>query len=82
SGDKLFLLTNELRLRLPWRFYFIGRYDVGEVYTAADQIKLRNLRHGVGATLALDSPIGPVEFGYGRSGRDQERWYLNVGHPF
>ncbi len=82
SGDKLFLLNNELRVKLPLRLYFISRYDMGEVYTATDQIKLRNLRHGVGISLALDAPIGPVEFGYGVADTDEERFYLNVGFSF
>ncbi len=82
SGDKVFTLTNELRVKLPLRLYLTGRYDMGEVYTATDQIKLRNLRHGVGISLALDSPIGPLEFGYGVADTDEERFYFNVGYSF
>ncbi|MFH1372827.1 MAG: patatin-like phospholipase family protein [bacterium] len=82
SGDKLFMLSNELRLKLPLWLYLTARHDMGEVYTAADEIKLRNLRHGVGLFLSLDSPIGPVEFGYGVADTDEERFYLNVGYTF
>ena len=82
SGDKVFVLSNELRMKLPLRLYLTGRYDIGEVYTATDQIKLRNLRHGVGIFLALDSPIGPLEFGYGVADTDEERFYFNVGYSF
>jgi NTE family protein len=82
SGDKVFVLSNELRVKLPLRLYLTGRYDIGEVYTATDQIKLRNLRHGVGIFLALDSPIGPLEFGYGIADTDEERFYFNVGYSF
>ncbi len=82
TGDKLFILSNELRLKLPLWLYLTARYDMGEVYTAADEIKLRNLRHGVGLFLSLDSPIGPMEFGYGVADTDEERFYLNVGYTF
>lgn len=82
SGDKLLVLTNELRLKLPLRLYLTARYDMGDVYTATDQIKLRNVRHGVGLFLALDSPLGPFEFGYGVADSDTDRFYLNIGYSF
>ena len=82
SGDKMLLINNELRLKLPLSLYIVARYDIGEVYTSADQIKLRNLRHGFGMSLALDSPIGPVEFGYGVADEDHNRWYFGAGLSF
>jgi NTE family protein len=81
SGDKLFVLTSELRAKLPIWLYLTVRHDMGEVYTTTDQIKLSKLRHGFGISLALDSPIGPVEFGYGVSDV-HERFYLNIGYDF
>ncbi len=81
-GDKLFVLTNELRLKLPLRLYLTARLDMGEVYTATDQVKLRNLRHGASLFLALDSPLGPFEFGYGIADNNQDRFYLNLGYGF
>ncbi len=82
SGDKVFLLSNELRIRLFFRLYFLLRHDMGEVYSITDQIKLRNLRHGVGFFFALDSPLGPVEFGYGIADSHSKRYYLNIGFSF
>ncbi len=82
AGDKMFILSNEVRVKLPLLFYITGRHDLGEVYVSSDQIKLRNLRHGVGISLALDSPIGPFEFGYGIVNTDIERFYVNVGLRF
>lgn len=81
-GDKVFLFNQELRVKLPLRLYFYGRYDIGEVYQSADQIKLRNLRHGVGLSLAFDSPIGPFEFGYGIADSDVDRFYFSAGFEF
>ncbi len=82
SGDKMFLLNQELRFKLPFRFYLIGRYDLGEVYSTIEQVKLRNLHHGVGLTLAYDSFLGPVELAYGASDSDNRRVYFSAGLSF
>ncbi|UCG61221.1 MAG: BamA/TamA family outer membrane protein [Candidatus Zixiibacteriota bacterium] len=82
AGDKMFILSNEIRIKLPLLLYLMGRHDMGEVYVSSDEIKLRNLRHGVGVSLALDSPIGPFEFGYGIVNSDIERFYINIGLAF
>jgi len=82
AGDKVILLNNELRFRLPLRLYLIGRYDIGEVYVHTDQIKLKNLRNGWGAFLAFNSLIGPFELGYGVANSDNDRFYVNIGLTF
>ena len=82
AGDKMFLFSQEGRVKLPLHLYLTVRWDLGEVYQGADQIKLRNLRHGVGAFLAVDSPIGPVEAGFGVADSDVENAYINVGLSF
>ncbi|KAA3633372.1 MAG: hypothetical protein DWP97_09280 [Calditrichaeota bacterium] len=82
AGDKMVQFSNELRVKLPLHFFLIARYDLGEVYNSTDQIKLRNLRNGFGASIALDSPLGPLEFGYGIVNSDQEETYLNLGFRF
>lgn len=82
AGDKFLLINQELRLKLPLHAFLFARYDVGEVYNSADQIKLRNLRHGYGFSIALDTPIGPFEFGYGIVDSDTDRLYFNAGFTF
>ncbi|MEW6051290.1 MAG: patatin-like phospholipase family protein [Candidatus Zixiibacteriota bacterium] len=82
SGDKMILVNQELRLALPLRFYATAQYDLGEVYTITDDIKLRNLRHGLGVSLAFDSPLGPVELGYGRAENESDRLYFSAGLDF
>jgi len=81
-GAKMLLNNFELRLRLPYNLYLYGRYDLGQVYGEFDDIKLKNLRHGYGFSLAFDSPVGPIDFGYGKSGNHPERWYLDIGLAF
>jgi NTE family protein len=82
TGDKMLLGNLELRYKLPYRFFLTGRYDLGEVYQSADQIKLRNLRSGYGFSLAFDSPIGPLDFSYGKAKDRIDRYYLNLGLQF
>ncbi|MEW6412682.1 MAG: patatin-like phospholipase family protein [Candidatus Zixiibacteriota bacterium] len=82
AGDKMFIFSNEIRVKLPLRLYLTGRHDLGEVYVSSDEIKLRNLRNGVGVCLAFDSPLGPFEFGYGIADSDFDRFYVNIGFAF
>ncbi len=82
AGDKMFIFSNEIRVKLPLKIYLTGRHDLGEVYVSSDQIKLRNLRNGVGVSLAVDSPLGPFEFGYGIADSDFDRFYVNIGFAF
>ncbi len=82
SGAKTILGNMEFRYKLPYRLYLYARYDLGDVYSTLDEIKLRNLRHGYGVSLAFDSPIGPVDFGYGKSGNHPDRFYIDIGLMF
>ncbi len=82
SGDKMFIFSNELRLNLPFNFYFTTRYDLGEVYSSIDQIKVRNLRNSVGASLSIDSPVGPFTIGYGFVNKDLNQIYTYFGLKF
>ncbi len=81
-GDKMILGNLELRYKLPYRFYLTMRYDLGEVYKSAEDIKLKNLRDAAGAILSFDSPLGPISFGYGYSDRDHDRLYFSAGLAF
>ena len=82
SGDKILLLNQELRFKLPFRFYLTFRYDIGDIYGSTDEIKLDDLNHGFGVSLAFDSPIGPFDFGYGVTDTDDDRFYFNAGFAF
>jgi NTE family protein len=82
ADDKMILGNMELRYKLPYRFYITGRYDTGETYSRLEQIKIKGLRHGYGFSIAYDSFLGPVDFGYGRSGKHPERYYINIGLGF
>ena len=46
--------------------YFSIRYDVGAIWEVPEQIRFADLQHGIGGTVALDTPIGPAAFSVGR----------------
>ncbi|MFH1687785.1 MAG: patatin-like phospholipase family protein [bacterium] len=82
SGDKVLRASQELRFKLPYRLYLTGRYDVGAVFSKTEDIKLSRLRHGGGLFLALDTPIGPIEVGFGAAEYELSRVYVNIGLAF
>jgi len=82
TGAKMVLGNIELRFKLPYRLYLSGFYDFGEVYKSIDQIKFQNLRFGYGVSLAYDSPLGPIDIGYGKTVSQKNRLYINVGLLF
>ncbi len=81
-NDKMALGNMELRYKLPYRFYITGRYDAGEVYSTVEQIKLGKLKHGYGFSIAYDSPLGPIDLGYGKAEHHSACYYVNIGLAF
>lgn len=71
KGRQLFLTSLMYRYKLPFSVffdtYFQVRYDLGNVWENQEQIKFKNLKHGVGSSLSFDTPIGPADFAVGRS---------------
>ena len=70
-GRQIFLASLEYRNKLPFKLFFDAyikaRYDLGAIWEEREQIRLKDLRHGVGATLSLNTPIGPADFSIGKS---------------
>lgn len=70
-GRQLLLASLEYRYKIPFiiffQSYFKLRYDLGAIWEVQDQIRFKDLRHGAGATLSFDTPIGPADFSLGRS---------------
>ncbi len=82
AGDKFFHFSYSVRLAMPLGLYLSARHDIGEVYAHTDQIKLRNLRHGFGLSLSLDTPMGPFSISHGIGDTDNEETYINIGFEF
>jgi len=70
-GRQLFLASLEYRYNLPIDLFFdtyaMVRYDLGSIWPIQDAIRFKDLRHGIGASISLDTPIGPADFAVGRS---------------
>jgi NTE family protein len=70
-GRQIFLASLEYRYKFPvvifFDTYFKLRYDLGSVWEFQDQIRFKDLRHGIGTSLSFNTPIGPADFSVGRS---------------
>ncbi len=70
-GTQIFVASLEYQWKLPVKIFFDtylkARYDLGAIWPSPDAIRLIDLRHGVGITVGLDTPIGPAEFSVGKS---------------
>jgi NTE family protein len=70
-GRQIFVINVEYRAILPfrilWDTYFKVRYDFGSIWPHQDNIKLKDLHHGIGIGLAVDTPVGPASIAVGKS---------------
>ena len=70
-GRQIFLTSLMYRYKLPFTIFFDTylklRYDLGNTWAEQEQIKFKDLRHGIGGAVSFDTPIGPAEFAVGRS---------------
>lgn len=70
-GRQIFVSSLQYRYKFPFTIffdtYFKFRYDLGSTWEVQDQIRFKDLRHGIGGSLSFDTPIGPADFSVGRS---------------
>lgn len=70
-GRQLFKGSLNYQYKLPVDFFFdsylYGRYDIGAIWQQPNQIRIADLRHGIGTGLAFDTPLGPARFSVGKS---------------
>ncbi len=73
-GRQLFKSSASLRYKLPGIVSLLGmstylalRYDLGSVWEMPDEIKFSTLKHGLGFSLMLDTPVGPAKFSVGKA---------------
>ncbi len=70
-GRQIFLSSLEYRLQLPFKIFFETyikmRYDLGSIWVTPESIRFNDLRHGVGGSIAFNTPLGPAEFAAGRT---------------
>ncbi len=70
-GRQILTASVSYRLKFPFKIffpaYFLLRYDLGNVWENQEQIRFKDLKHGIGTSISFDTPIGPAEFSLGRS---------------
>ncbi len=70
-GRQIFLTSVMYQHKLPFRIFFDTytwfRYDIGSTWEQQEQIRFKDLRHGIGGAISFDTPIGPADFSIGRS---------------
>lgn len=70
-GRQIVAGSLEYRFFAPFTLFFdsylSARYDFGTTWPSFEQVKFKSFKHGVGATLGLDTPIGPATLSFGRS---------------
>ncbi len=70
-GRQIFLVSLEYRYKIPFLIFFdtyiMLRYDLGSIWNVQEQIRFKDLRHGIGGMLSFDTPVGPADFSIGRS---------------
>ncbi len=81
-GDKVLVGSLGLRFRFFRRLYWTLRYDTGKVWSKLESIKFKELKHGFGSSLALDTPLGPLEFAYGAATDEWDKLYFRFGFGF
>lgn len=69
-GRQVLLASMEYRYRLPVKFFFdtylSARYDLGRAWENADDIRFKDLKHGVGFALQFDTPLGKTSLSLGK----------------
>jgi len=70
-GRQILETSIEYRYLFPYKLffdtYFSFRYDLGNVWQFTEDIRFKDLRHGIGLSAAFDTPIGEASFSVGRS---------------
>src|SRR5262245_9427845 len=64
------------------RAYAGASVELGNVWQDASDVSLADTIPAGSMLLGLDTPIGPVYLGYGRTENDDQSFYLYVGPQF
>jgi len=70
-GRQILETSLEYRYLFPYKLffdtYFSFRYDLGNVWQFTEDIRFKDLRHGIGLSAAFDTPIGEASLSVGKS---------------
>lgn len=87
GGAVVFVINQELRFPILGSVSGVIFYDAGNVYSTLRDVRVGDVRHGVGLGLRVRSPIGLVRADYGinprpRPGENRGILYLSIGQAF
>jgi len=70
-GRQILRASLEYKYFLPFQVffdtYFSVRYDLGRIWENTEDIRFKDLRHGLGVTAAFDTPLGEASFSVGKT---------------
>lgn len=70
-GRQVLSTSLQYRYMFPYKLffdtYFSFRYDIGNVWQFTEDIRFKDLRHGIGLSASFDTPIGEAIFSVGKS---------------
>ena len=70
-GRQVLITSAEFRYQFPYKLFFDTylsvRYDIGNAWENAVDIRFKDLKHGIGVSAAFDTPLGEASFSVGRS---------------
>ncbi|HAY33706.1 MAG TPA: hypothetical protein DCY06_06180 [Bacteroidetes bacterium] len=70
-GRQILITSAEFRYQFPYKLFFDTylsfRYDLGNAWENAVDIRFKDLKHGIGISAAFDTPLGEASFSVGRS---------------
>ncbi|PKL84404.1 MAG: hypothetical protein CVV24_00260 [Ignavibacteriae bacterium HGW-Ignavibacteriae-3] len=70
-GRQILITSLEYRYKIPFKIFFDtyvkARYDIGSIWEEREHIRFKDLKHGVGATVSFNTPLGPADFSVGKS---------------
>jgi outer membrane protein insertion porin family len=87
GGNGLVVFNAELRAPIAHGFGVVGFVDTGNVFAAASEIDLGELRTAVGSGVRYKSPFGPIRFDLGfkvhrQPGEALTAWFISFGQAF
>ena len=69
-GRQVLLASLEYRYKLPVKFFFdtylSARYDLGRIWVNTEDIRFKDLKHGLGLAILFDTPIGKTSLSAGQ----------------
>ncbi len=70
-GRQIIIGSLAYRYKLPIKIWFdtyvSALYNIGSIWERKEEMKLKTFKHAVGLMVSWDTPIGPADFGLGRS---------------